>query len=120
MERGLQASVLAAFGASPEEVAELLAYNENVFDLSALRPETRFPLPDEPFVSFWEPLAAAARERGAWPVLREHLPQLAFPIREGMSTTDAYRAATRRGVPVESLPEATGLALDEPEAVELV
>jgi hypothetical protein len=120
MERGLQASVLAAFGASPEEVAELLAYNENLFDLGSLRPETRFPLPDEPFVSFWEPLAAAARERGAWAVLREHLPQLAFPIREGISTTEAYRAATRSGVPVETLPEASGLALDEPDSIELV
>jgi len=120
MERGLQASVLAALGASPEEVGELLAYNENLFDLSSLRPETRFPLPDEPFVDFWEPLAAAARERGAWEVLSEHLPQLSFPIREGISTTEAYRAATRSGVPVATLPEATGLALAEPEAVEIV
>src|SRR5438046_2154181 len=120
MERGHQASVLEALGASPGEVAELLAYNENVFDLGSLQPGTHFPLPDEPFVDFWEPLAAAARERGAWEVLREHLPQLSFPIREGISLTEDYRAATRRGVSVETLPEATGLALDEPESIELV
>jgi len=120
MERGHQASVLEALGASPGEVAELLAYNENVFDLGSLQPGTHFPLSDEPFVDFWEPLAAAARERGAWDVLREHLPQLSFPIREGISLTEDYRAATRRGVPVETLPEATGLAPDEPEAIELV
>jgi len=120
MERELQVSVLATLGASEGEIDELLAYNENVFDLGLLQPETRFPLPDEPFVSFWEPLAEAARERGAWTVLREHLPQLSFPIRAGISATESYRAATRRGVPVETLPEATGLALDEPESIELV
>ncbi|HEX3527745.1 MAG TPA: hypothetical protein VH988_11825 [Thermoanaerobaculia bacterium] len=120
MERELQVSVLATLGASEGEIDELLAYNENVFDLGLLQPETRFPLPDEPFVGFWEPLAEAARERGAWAVLREHLPQLSFPIREGISATESYRAATRRGVPVETLPEATGLALDEPESIELV
>jgi hypothetical protein len=120
MERALQASVLRALGASEGETGELLAYNENVFDIGSLRPETRFPLPDEPFVDFWQPLAAAARERGAFAVLRESLPQLSFPIREGISATESYRAATRNGVPVETLPEATGLDLDEPEAIELV
>ena len=118
MHRWLQA--LAALGASPGEIEELLAYNENVFDLGALRPETSFPLPDEPFVAFWETLVEAARERGAFPALREHLPQLCFPIREGISQTDAYQAATRRGVPVEDLPEATGLEIEHPERIEVV
>ena len=120
MHRSQQAPVLAALGASPAEVEELLAYNENLFDLDALGAETRFPLPDEPFVEFWEPVVNAARERGAFAVLREHLPQLSFPIREGISTTEAYRAATRSGAPVETLPEATGLELDEPEAIDVV
>lgn len=99
---------------------ELRAYNENVFDLGALGPETRFPLSDEPFVAFWEKLAAEAQNHGAFAVLREHLPQLRFPIREGISETEAYRAATRRGTPVEALPAATGLELEHPEAIELV
>lgn len=118
----LHAERLAALGASPEETAELLAYNENVFDLGALGPETRFPLPDEPFVAFWEERARESQARGhggAFAVLREHLPQLAFPIRAGISETEPYRTATRRGVPVESIPEATGLELEHPEAIEL-
>ncbi len=122
MAPGLQAERLAALGASPEETAELLAYNENVFDLGALGPETRFPLPDEPFVAFWEERVRESQARGkggAFAVLREHLPQLAFPIREGISETEPYRAATRRGIPVETLPEATGLELEHPEAIEL-
>jgi len=115
----LPAERLAALGASPEEAEELLAYNENVFDLGALGPETRFPLPDEPFVAFWEAVAEESRTRGAFAVLRERLPQLAFPIREGIGETEPYRAATRRGAPVESIAEATGLELEHPEAVEL-
>ena len=120
MSRDLQDSVLARLGAAPGEAAELRAYNENVFDLGALDSETRFPFPDEPFVAFWEEVAAESRERGAFAVLREHLPQLAFPIREGVSHTEAYRDATLRGIPVETLPEATGLELAHPEAVEVV
>ncbi len=120
MNPDLQAEALEPLGASPAEAAELLAYNQNLFDLDALGPETRFPLADEPFVAFWEAVAAESRERGAFAVLRQRLPQLAFPIREGISRSEAYRDATLRGVPVETIPEATGLELEHPEAVEVV
>ena len=117
MSRMLQ---LEALGASPAEAKELLAYNENVFDLGALTSEVRFPLPDEPFVAFWEDVEREARTRGAFAVLRERLPQLRFPIRAGISETEPYRAATRHGVPAETLPEATGLEIARPEAIEVV
>ena len=120
MDATLQAKTLASFGASPSEIEELLAYNENVFDLSAVGPETRFPLPDEPHVAFWERLARQAAERGAWNVLVENLPQLRFPIRQGMSEAPDYQAATRRGADPERLAEATGLEIERPELVELV
>ncbi|MFL6193868.1 MAG: DUF7005 family protein [Thermoanaerobaculia bacterium] len=120
MTMSLQASTLAGLGASSAETAELLAYNQNVFDLGSLGTETRFPLSDEPFVAFWEEVEREARERGAFAVLREKLPQLRFPIRAGISETEGYRAATRRGVAVESIAEATGLELERPEAVEVV
>ncbi len=120
MTLGIQAGRLASLGASPSEVEELLSYNENLFHLEALNSEVRFPLPDEPFVAFWEPLVEESRARGALAVLREHLPQLRFPIREGISRTEPYLAATRRGEPAEPLPESTGLGLEHPEAIELV
>lgn len=111
----------------PEEIQadrlaaeELRVYNQSAFDLSALGPQTVIPLADELFVSIWETWAEEARGRGAFTVLREHLPQLGFPIREGISQTEAYRAATRRGIPPDSFPEATGLALEHPERIELV
>jgi hypothetical protein len=116
---GIQAARLAGFGASPAETEELLAYNANRFQLEALNPEVRFPLPDEPFVAFWEPLVEESRRRGAFAVLREHLPQLCFPIREGISQTEPYLNTTRKGARPESLPEATGLELERPETIEL-
>lgn len=120
MPDDLQAEALAGLGASPAETDELLAYNENAFALDSLSSEVCFPLPDEPFVPFWESVAAEARARGAFTVLREHLPQLRFPVRPGISETEGYRAATRRGVPPEEIPEATGLGIERPEAIELV
>jgi hypothetical protein len=113
-----QGDVLRGLGATPGECEELLRYNENVFDVSNASGSV-WPLPDEAFVAGWESWAADARSRGAFAVLAEHLPQLSFPIREGMSASPAYRAATRRGVPPRELPEATGLALARPELVEL-
>lgn len=119
MDGSLQAITLAALGASAPEVAELLAYNRNCFHLGALVPGAGLPLPDEPFVAAWEGYAAKARERGAFAVLRERLPQLAFPIREGMGDSAPYRVAIRQGVPTAQLPEATGLALARPDRLEI-
>ena len=110
---------MAGLGARGGEVSELLAYNESAFDLAALDRAPALPLADEPSVAFWEPRVAEAAARGAVVVLREHLPQLHFPIRAGMSGSAAYLAATRRGEPPASLPEATGLDLPHPELVEL-
>ena len=120
MTSGIQAERLAALGASPDEVRELLEYNENPFDLSALGPATVLPLPDEPFVAVWEVWVEEARERGAFAVLQEHLPQLRFPVQAGISQTEDYKAATRRGVLPDGLPGALGLTLARPDLVELV
>ncbi|MFL6203093.1 MAG: DUF7005 family protein [Thermoanaerobaculia bacterium] len=98
---------------------ELARYLESAFDLGTLGPGTVLPLPDEPFVVTWERWAAEARQRGAFAVLSENLPQLRFPIREGISQSADYRDATLRGVPPEELPGATGLELERPEAIEL-
>ena len=98
---------------------ELRAYAKNAFDARALAGGLSLPLPDEPFVAFWEAREAEARERGAFDVLREHMPQLHFPVRAGISESPGYLAATRRGVPPEETAEAAGLELARPEAVEL-
>jgi hypothetical protein len=102
------------------ELEELRRYTARAFDPAALASGAALPLPDEPFVAFWEARAAEAQERGAVAVLAEHLPQLRFPVREGISETAAYRDATRRGVPPAEIAEATGLELARPDLVELV
>ena len=99
--------------------AELARYLESAFDLGALGKGTALPLADEPFVEIWERWAGEARQRGAFAVLSENLPQLRFPIREGISGTEDYRAATMKGVAPEDLPGATGLELERPDRIEL-
>jgi hypothetical protein len=103
----------------PETAEELRVYARNVFDAGVIPAGLTLPLPDEPFVPFWEERVAESRERGAFAVLREHLPQLRFPIREGISAGADYQAATRRGTPPDGLSEATGLEIERPEVVEL-
>jgi hypothetical protein len=104
---------------SQPDLDELRAYARNAFDTAALADGLSLPLPDEPFVPFWEERVAEARERGAFTVLAEHMPQLRFPIRAGISDSAPYQAATRRGLLPEEIPEATGLELERPEVIEL-
>lgn len=106
-------------GADPAALAELRTYCEAHYDAAGLAPETVFPLPDEPFVAIWEEWARQAAVAGAFPVLRQHLPQLRFPIREGMSRDLGYRAATLRGESPDEIAAATGLELERPASLEL-
>ena len=89
--RETRKSILLALGASPAAVEELLAYNENVFSHGESLPD------DEPFVDAWCRYAREASLSGAFECLRQRLIQFRFPVRSGISTTDAYQKATRRG-----------------------
>ena len=113
-------SVLASYGASALETEELLAYNHNVFERSYLTLPIKFPLAPEAHVTAWEEYAVAARVVGAFEALSSRLVQLRFPIQSGISQTEAYRAATRKGVPVDGMVEATGLVLNQPEKLQLM
>lgn len=123
MSRDQRVRQLEEAGAVGGEVEELLAYNENRFDLDALADRFVLPLPDEPFVGCWQGWAEEARAsvEGActFDVLRNHIPQLRFPIREGISQSEDYRSATLRGVDPSALDEATGLEVDNPGTLEL-
>jgi hypothetical protein len=109
MDERSRGDLWGALGASADERAELCAYARNAFDFSRV-PET-WPVPDEPFVETWQSYVAAARSVGVLPCLRERLVQLRFPVRQGISDTESYRLATRRGL----VPDA-----DAAEKVELV
>lgn len=74
------------------------------------------PLEDEPSLSVWDEYRHEAVRRGLWDVLREKLPQLQFAIQAGVSNSESYRAATRRGVPPK---ESSGLTLEKPSELTL-
>jgi len=112
-------SVLWEFGAQEPVLSELLTYCETKFEHSDSTVSRQFPLPDEPFVPTWENYEIEARSRGAVEALRERLVQWQFPIREGISQTDGYRAATRKGKPPAQCMEATGLVLKAPDQARL-
>ena len=112
--------VLKALGADSSERDELLAYNANRFSWETAPSEIVLPLAAEPAVAAWSAYEREAREAGAFAVLREKLVQLHFPIRAGISKSREYRAATRRGVSPEDGGSATGLALEQPNRIELM
>ncbi len=111
--------LIAACGATESEVEELQAYNENLFDLAKLDEGLRFPLDDEPFVECWSRWVEEAQREGAISALRKYLPQLHFPIEEGVSKWPAYRRATLQGADPAGFEEATGLELEDEQSVEL-
>lgn len=118
--RSQRTDILTFFGANSSEVAELLAYNDNVFNHSNLTDFLRFPLAPEPHVTVWEEYAIASQKIGVFETLSNKLVQLQFPIQEGFSQTEAYHAATRRGVPTDGIAEASGLILTQPEKLQLI
>ncbi len=111
--------VLKTLGASPGEVRELIAYDQNRFDHSGVKTRIKIPLPDELFMAAWEIYDQEAKEKELFAVLRNNLVQLRFPIRKGISQTRDYRAATLSGVPPEGIPEATGLKILSPAQLQL-
>jgi hypothetical protein len=118
-QQQLRASILASYGASASETEELLVYNQNVFDRSTLKLPLKFPLAPEAHIATWEEYAAKAKVTNTFVALQEVLVQLWFPILEGISQTEAYRCATRKGVAPDGMPEATGLVLKQPEQLQL-
>ncbi|MDR3406302.1 MAG: hypothetical protein P4L99_27710 [Chthoniobacter sp.] len=118
-ERAARISVFVAeLGAEGAVAEELLRYNQSEFVHDEHTRALRFPLADEPFVAAWERYLAEAAHAGVFPTLQRKLVQLAFPISQGVSTTEAYLAATRRGVWPAAAPE-SGLQLVAPEALEM-
>ncbi|BAY79075.1 hypothetical protein NIES25_55570 (plasmid) [Nostoc linckia NIES-25] len=118
-QQQFRASILAYYGANAEETQELLAYNQNIFDRTCLKLPLKFPLPSKPHIAAWEEYAIAGKDIGTFEALRCVLVQLRFPILEGISQTEAYRSATRKGLSVDGMAEATGLLLKEPEKLQL-
>ncbi len=110
---------LLELGASEEETLTLLQYNSNRFDHSLLNSDVSLPLTDEPFAAVWDGYVREAAKNGVYHTLRKSIVQFAFPIREGISQTDAYRAVTLKGADVLVCKEATGLLIHHPERIRM-
>lgn len=89
------------------------------FDPSLFSGLQKLPPPDEGHVAIWRRWENEARQDGVFQVLQRYLPQLRFPVREGMSQNPDYRRATLQGQDPSTLAAATGLAIEEPGAIEL-
>jgi len=106
--------LLRSFGATAGVTSELLSYNAYSFDRTLLDETLSFPLPDEEFVDEWQMYARKVDAFG-FEALADALVQLNFPIRGGISKTENYIAATRKGVGSREMSDATGLSLEHPE-----
>ena len=110
--------VIRRCGATEAETEELLRYNENVFDHG--QTYLGFPLEDEPFVEAWAQYARASEHGDVFDTLKEQLIQFQFPIQEGISQSDAYQAAIRRGHLNGHAAQHQGLELVNPGALRLM
>ncbi len=90
--------MLQSLGAGGDQLAALLEYDRNGFDLERLREVRELPVEDEPHLEVWREYAGAASAGdGAIAVLRRSIVQLSFPVEEGISGTASYGAATKKG-----------------------
>src|SRR5690606_7180010 len=112
-------AVLESLGIRGAVADEIVASDPLPYTRPATAPALDLPLPDEPLAACWAQWADDARHDGVFETLRRHLVQLRFPVQAGISETDAYRAATRRGRFEEADAFAPGLELARPDALEL-
>jgi anti-sigma regulatory factor (Ser/Thr protein kinase) len=114
-----RAELLRAAGAPEAVLDELLAYDAPLLPGDAAR-SAPIPEDDERHLEAWGRYLEEAAAAGVVPALARRLPQLRFPVREGISATESYRAATREGIfPADGDPEASGLPLVRPDLVSL-
>jgi hypothetical protein len=97
---------------------EVLEYCRNRFG-EVRQPAPVFPLTEEPHVADWRRYAGEGGQR-PFEHLRERLPQLAIPIREGVSKLPAYADVTLRGQPLDPAAFGGRLELARPGEVRLL
>lgn len=77
------------------------------------------PLPDEAYVNTWIKYQKKANEIGLFETLQHYLVQFQFPIQKNISQSYDYRAAMLKGRSTNGMVAATGLILNDKDALEL-
>lgn len=117
--------VLKSCGGTAHEVEELLYYNHNAFEpistiaVSATVTHFTGSLAVPPHLETWMDYAQKAEAMGAYAVLKPRLVQLQFPIAAGISETEAYQTATRKGVLPNLAAAQSGLTLQAEDQLKL-
>lgn len=114
----LRRQTLQEYGAEEAEVQELLIYNTSSFKDTDMLYPLHLPLPAEMHVPHWETYLQKTTTTGLFPLLQDCLVQFQFPIQEGISNTENYLNATRRGIICPG--KKGGLRLKEPEKLRLL
>lgn len=110
--------VLRGLGARDEDIEPLLAYTSTPYG-TLHEAAASLPLADEPHVAAWQRYADEANALGTFAALQKRFVQLQFPVRSGISETDEYRRATRRGDFSAAADHAPGVVLEDPSGLEL-
>lgn len=98
---------------------ELSVYTKNQFITENLDLAIYTTLPEDPQVSTWKNYIAISEEIGVYRMLKRYLFPFQFPIREGISQTKSYKAASLKGHFPNNLEETTGLILQNPDKLKL-
>lgn len=114
----LRRASLHAFGLDPEAEEDVLRYCESPYRIPRI-PAPVLPLPEEAHVGDWRRYASDAGD-SPFSYLRDRLPQLCIPVREGISKTGAYQEVMRRGAPFTSESFGGRLELSRPESLRLL
>jgi hypothetical protein len=109
---------LRAYGPTEEVLQELQEYLLSPFGTSGHVFNSTLP-EDLELVRTWQGYLDEAKVAGLFTTLQRHIVQFSFPIRAGISQTDAYRRATLGGKSPEAFAEASGLPLARPEGLQL-
>ncbi|AEE48573.1 DUF7005 family protein [Haliscomenobacter hydrossis] len=109
---------LRAYGPTEEVLRELQEYLLPPFGTGSQAFNSTLP-EDMELVRTWQGYLAEAQVAGTFTTLQRHIVQFRFPIRAGISQTDAYRRATLGGKSPEAFAEASGLPLARPDGLQL-
>jgi hypothetical protein len=116
--RARRVRMVRAHGANDATAEEVLAYTEAAYGPS--QPTALAALAeDELHVEAWDGYVQESRARGVAETLKAKFPQLRFPLVAGISQTEMYRRATRRGDLDAAAADAPGVAFESPETLHL-